>query len=425
MELPPPPNAPVSPGASATGASATGPSATGPLPAGPLPTGPATAAGSPANPGPLGPWAAPEPSPPRYRTEPLAPTGWTGTAKAPPTVRPGRWAALTTVLALAAGGVGGLVGATVADNGAPSPANPTAGPAATLAPRPISPGGGDVGDLVVAVERSVVSIRTGQGAGTGLVLTADGEVLTNAHVIDGARQLSVNVAGENQSRRVDLIDSYPEGDLALLKIRDASGLTPARLGRSSELRPGDDVVAIGNALGLRGDPSVTRGIVSALGRSVDSLTGMIQTDAAINPGNSGGPLINTAGEVVGINTAVRGGAQNIGFAIPIDTAMEFVERARKGEPAPVGAFLGIRSEVPADGSPGADLVTVDEGSAAADAGLLAGDRIVAVGSQPVAGPAELGGLIRARRPGEKVALRILRNGDEQDITITLGQRIET
>ena len=127
-------------------------------------------------------------------------------------------------------------------------------------------------------------------------------------------------------------------DVALLKIDDASGLPAAELGRSADVKVGEDVVAIGNALGLRGDPTVTRGIVSALNRTVENLTGMIQTDAAINPGNSGGPLVNSAGQVIGINTAVAAdGAQNIGFAIPIDKAKSLADRLKTGQgPAPTG-----------------------------------------------------------------------------------------
>src|SRR5207244_2517922 len=124
-------------------------------------------------------------------------------------------------------------------------------------------------------------------------------------------------------------------DVALIHIENASNLAVAELGKSSDVQVGDDVVAIGNALGLNGDPTVTRGIVSGLGRALGSLTGLIQTDAAINPGNSGGPLVNGAGQVIGINTAIatEANAQNIGFAIPIDTAASIADRLRTGKPA--------------------------------------------------------------------------------------------
>jgi len=401
------------------------PSYVGPTTSPATPSPPATPAAAPP---PATGWAAPTYPPPAGSPgDPTRPYQFSGAATGPPspttasaTTRPGRWVALTSVLALAAGVVGGVVGATVVE--------PKLGPTAPLlgSPRPAPlgtiPRTGDIGDLVARVEQSVVSVQTGTGQGTGVILTPDGEILTNAHVVEGARLLTVTVPGESQSRRVDVIDADTDGDLALLRIRDASGLMPADLGTSSDLRAGEDVVAIGNALGIRGDPSVTRGIVSGLGRSIDTLTGLIQTDAAINPGNSGGPLVNSAGEVVGINTAVRGGAQNIGFAIPIDTAMTFVARARTGDPAPVGGFLGLTSRNPQDGSPGAEVMSVEPGSAAGDAGIRPGDRILALDNKPVTGSAELGGIIRSRVPGDKVTVRIFRNGAETSLVVTLGER---
>jgi len=346
------------------------------------------------------------------------------TPTAPAAPRPGRWVALATGLSLVAGVVGGAIGAQL-DDDAPVAAT-AAGPVSSVA----NPGRastatgtpGDLQDLVAQVERSVVSIRAGQGQGTGVVLTPTGEILTNAHVIEGARTVSVTIPGESQTRRAEVVDADEGGDLALLRLADTEGLTPADLGSSAELRVGDDVVAIGNALGLRGDPSVTRGIVSGRDRSIGSLTGLLQTDAAINPGNSGGPLVNDRGQVIGINTAVRGNAQNIGFAIPIDTAKAFVDRARSGEPAPVAAFLGTTTREPADGSPGAEVVAVESGSAAERAGLEAGDRIVSVDGQSVAGSAELGGVIRARTPGSRAQLGIVRDGEERTLTATLAER---
>jgi S1-C subfamily serine protease len=198
----------------------------------------------------------------------------------------------------------------------------------------------DVAGVVAGVQQSVVSIETtvvtrqgpfgteGEGAGTGVVLD-DGYVLTNAHVVDGATDISVTVPGDDEPRTAELVASDSEADIAVLHVTDSDGMVVAPIGSSSDLQVGDQVVAVGNALALEGGMTVTQGIVSALDRSIDTddgtLSGLIQTDAAISSGNSGGPLVNAAGEVVGINTAVatsEGGvsASNIGFAISIDTA---------------------------------------------------------------------------------------------------------
>src|SRR6266540_3708851 len=190
-----------------------------------------------------------------------------------------------------------------------------------------------------------IAAATNQGpfastaAGSGIILTSDGEVLTNAHVVNGASSIKVTLNGESQSRTATLVGIDTSADLALLKITGASGLPTVTIGKSSEMAVGDDVVAIGNALALQGGPTVTSGIVSALNRSIDTdsgrMTGLIQTDAAISSGNSGGPLVNAAGQVIGINSAAAAStqnttAQNIDFAIPIDKAMTVVQQLRSG-----------------------------------------------------------------------------------------------
>ena len=176
--------------------------------------------------------------------------------------------------------------------------------------------------------------QQGTGAGSGLVIDTKGTILTNAHVIEGATDITVTVAGESKARTAEVIASDPSRDLALLRVDDTAGLVAAPLGTSSELSVGDEVVAIGNALALEGGPTVTQGIVSALGRSIETengtLQGLIQTDAAISSGNSGGPLVNSRGEVIGMNTAVAASsgtvnASNIGFAISIDAIRAFLE----------------------------------------------------------------------------------------------------
>jgi putative serine protease PepD len=205
----------------------------------------------------------------------------------------------------------------------------------------------DVPAVLAKVEPSVVSVQTqirqrngpfvaqGEGAGTGIVLSTDGKILTNAHVVADATSITVTLPGESTPRAAQLIGVDTTADVAVLQLSDVSGLTPAPLATVSTLGVGDDVVAIGNALALDGGPTVTSGIVSALNRSIETesgtLKGLIQTDAAISSGNSGGPLVNAAGQVVGLNTAaaLSGGgvnAENIGFAIPISTVLSVADR---------------------------------------------------------------------------------------------------
>jgi S1-C subfamily serine protease len=226
-----------------------------------------------------------------------------------------------------------------------------------------------------------------------------------------------------------LITADAGNDLALLKINCASNLKTVELGNSGDLRVGDDVVAIGNALDLRGGFTVTRGIVSALNRSIGgedggTLSGLIQTDAAINPGNSGGPLVNSAGQVIGINTAIDGQGQNIGFAIAIDKAKPIVERLRTGQSAAATprAYLGVTSQLSVDGSPGATVVDVGAGTPAAGAGLQAGDVIVALDNTPINDPDDLSEAIGAKKPGDRVTVTYNRAGARRTAQVNLGTR---
>ena len=191
-------------------------------------------------------------------------------------------------------------------------------------------------ELLQKVEPGIVAIRTSsvarygrfgsqvqQGAGTGMIVNADGVVLTNAHVVSGATTVYVSIPGDSEEHRATVTSSDTTSDIAVLQIQGAKDLTPVTLGSSADMSVGDEVIAIGNALALDGGPTVTTGIISAMGRDIEDSTtelhDLIQTDAAINPGNSGGPLFNARGEVIGMNTAVSSEAQNIGFAISIDS----------------------------------------------------------------------------------------------------------
>ena len=250
-------------------------------------------------------------------------------------------AAALTLAAVAAGAASGYVAGRAGDD------STGAAPSTPAVETGITPstGGIDVAAVVASVEPSTVSISThvvqqqgpfqveGEGAGTGIVIDEAGHILTNAHVVEGATEVSVAVNGEERSATVVGGDS--SRDIAVLQLDDPSGVVPADLGSSADVAVGDQVVAIGNALALEGGPTVTQGIVSAIDRSIDTpssrLTNLIQTDAAISSGNSGGPLVNAAGQVIGVNTAVAssgGGVQasNIGFVIPIEAAMELAQQ---------------------------------------------------------------------------------------------------
>ena len=312
----------------------------------------------------------------------------------------------------------------------------------------------DIQGVLAKVQPGVASIRTeafresdffglapSSGAGTGMVVTSDGEVLTNQHVVQGATRIRVTLYGERDARDADLIGGDPSADLALLKIRNASNLPTVTLGDSGTLRVGDDVVAIGHALALPGGPTVTQGIVSALDRSIaaedEQLDGLIQTDAAINPGNSGGPLANSRGEVVGINTAViqnagNSVAQNIGLAIAINRAKPIIEEIRSGRPVVTSrAFIGvssqtltpqIRRQFDFGAEEGAVVVEVVAGSPAENAGLRPGDVITRYADSPITTAEQLVEAVRRGKPGDKVEIVWVRGDEEMRETVTLGAR---
>ncbi len=314
-------------------------------------------------------------------------------------------------------------------------------------PAPREVAAGSVPSVVDKVSPSVVAIFTQglasdfffetvptQGAGTGIVASEDGHILTNAHVVEDARQIRV-LLNDGRELQARLIGADVESDLAVIKV-DADGLTVASFGDSDDLLVGQPVVAMGQALGLRGGPTVTSGIVSALDRSIRTqgavLDNLIQTDAAINPGNSGGALTDMAGNVVGVNTAIAGNAQNIGFAIAITPARAIVEQLIESGRV-VRPFLGIQmvelspaiaSQRNLDAEKGVLIVEVVPGSPAAEAGLQENDVITRIGDQEAEAPSDVTRVINSRQPGDRVELEIVRGGDSRTVTATLTERPE-
>jgi putative serine protease PepD len=394
-------------------------------------------------------WGAP-PMPP---TPPPAGPASVGSSAPPSPSRRGRravavLAATGLMLGAAAGGALLAVNLDDDDGGTAtsslSPATPAVGNQDDAPDEPLS-------QAAAAVLPSVVSISFESGQGSGVVISSDGQILTNNHVVaqaaDGG-QLSVTFSdGSDADARI--LGRDPATDLAVIQAEDVSDLTAAKLGSSGDLHVGDTVLAIGSPLGL--DGSVSAGIVSALDRSItlsndvpespfgnggelqttpSAVIDAIQTDAAINPGNSGGALINADGEVVGINTAIaslaggggvgsQGGNIGVGFAIPIDSARSIAEQLiENGEVT--HAFLGVRI-ADAENGEGAVVGQVDEGQPAADAGLEQGDVITKVDDTDITSGSDLTSAIRSHQPGDKVTITYTRDGDEKTAEVTLGE----
>lgn len=291
-----------------------------------------------------------------------------------------------------------------------------------------------VGPSTVTVMADIENGAFGMGGsvGTGIITTADGEIVTNAHVVEGATAIRVRLAGDTEPREAQLLALDIGNDLALIDI-DATGLTPAVFAKPGSVRLGDEVVAIGFALDLDGAPSVTLGIVSALDRTIvtanGALDGLVQTDAAISSGNSGGPLVNALGEVVGINTAVARGssttaASNIGFAISVGEALPVLGQLRDQADGTIReeGFLGVALDDRTDGGLGALIRAVNDGSPAATAGIKEGDVVIAVDGAAVEGAAGLIAAIRDLQPGDTAVIRVRRGDAELDLAATLTTR---
>lgn len=320
---------------------------------------------------------------------------------------------------------------------------------------------GTVMNVAQSVGPAVVSVRTNEGLGSGVIYDSSGLILTNAHVVDGAQSITIGmVDGRHFSGKV--VGSDSGFDVAVIKI-DGSNLPSAPLGKASELQVGEDVIAIGNPLGL--DHTLTTGVVSALNRPVSEGQGsynqpMIQTDAAINPGNSGGPLLDLNGQVVGITTLIAAPqgfpAQGLGFAVPVDTAKRIADQlVQSGKVTSSGQpFLGVslsdinrpdtvpgQPNVPIPGFPngrrgngatpratppsgvdhGALVTDVSSGSAAAQAGVQAGDVFISFDGFDIYNPDELLQRLVLHKPGDQVNATLIRGGQNMNVSITVGE----
>ena len=345
-------------------------------------------------------------------------------------------AATLAVVAWTAGLVGAVVGQRAGTWFDRPPQRPSSQPLDVAASRGPIEERLDVAAVADYVKPSTVTISAdtsrGVSLGTGVIITTDGEVVTNAHVIEGATEIRVRLAGETEPRRARLLAADQGNDLALLRL-DGDGFSAATFADPDSIRIGDEVVAVGFALGLDGDPSVTLGIVSALDRTLAQddvfLDGLIQTDASISSGNSGGPLVNAAGEVVGINTAVIRdnrviAAVNVSFAISAGEAIPVIESLREAavEGPREEAYLGVALADRNDGGQGAVVTSVQEGTPAESVGVAAGDLVVAIDGSSTDGTTGLIAAIRDREPGDSVTLTIVRGDERLDVDVTLTNR---
>jgi len=377
-------------------------------------------------------------------------------------IRAGRFLAGLVIVALVALFASTMVACTSDKSDAEQSASPTA--TARSTPSTASADEGSVPALYDSVRPAVVRVTTisttrtafgtqqTEGLGSGIILDKDGNILTNYHVVKGARELQVTL-GDQSSASATVVGTDPAGDLAVIKADFPSDITlsPATLGDSDQIRVGESVIAIGNPFGL--DGTVTEGIISGLDRTLSEqqnrpLRELIQTDAAINPGNSGGPLVDFSGDVIGINTAIENPSgtdtfSGIGYAIPINVAKQELSQLLAGKTV-VHARLGISGEtitpnlakeLNLTASEGVYVVQVDATGPAGQAGVrgaesatqnsltppAGGDVITGIDSQTTATFDDLATYVDTKQPGDKVTLHVIRDGNKMDIDVTLGE----
>lgn len=475
-DAPPTPGVPSPAGAPASPSGTTPP--TGTPPTGTPPTGPAVHPGGAPYPGatpghrpdwpygsappPSGPGAPPYGSVPPYGSGPpygggVPPYGWSWTPA--PAPRPARaaLAAVVAVCVLLAAAVGGVVGHQIW-RAAQNPTSSNTNPFGTLAPsggQGNSNGSGpeDSGSIASHVDPGLVDVNTQidsqglEGAGTGMVLTSNGEVLTNNHVIEGATRISVTDVGNGRTYVGQVVGYDRTHDVAVLQLVGASGLQTVQTGDSSKVNVGQGVVAIGNANGTGGTPSYAGGTITALGQTItarddadgssEQLTGLMATNADIVSGDSGGPLVDSSGHVIGIDTAASSGYQfqggsNQGYAIPINTALSIARQIESGNGSSTvhlgsTALLGVEVSPGNDAfgfggssQSGADVVGLLADSPAANAGIVAGDVITSVAGHTITSGDSLTNTMLGLRPGQTVSVGYTdTSGQNQTTSVTL------
>jgi S1-C subfamily serine protease len=337
-------------------------------------------------------------------------------------------AAVAAAVAIAAGGIWAR-GATTT-----TPATRRAAAATPVRNKNLSTAAiADQDDAAIVDVVTTLGYQNGQAAGTGIVLTSNGEILTNHHVIQGSTSITVKISNSSQTYKATVVGFDATDDIAVLQAEGASGLTTAPLGDSSAVTVNQSVVAIGNALNKPGLPTVTEGTVTTLGQSisvsgdngtVERLKNLLETSAPLQPGNSGGPLLDTAGQVIGINTAASAGnipnqGTNDGYAIPINDALAIAHQIESGHSTAAvhlgpSGFLGVRLQVgqdvgggPASGSSSGSGVLVggvEAGTPAASAGISAGDQIIAAAGTTVSSQSDLTSAISAKHPGDTITV---------------------
>ncbi|HEV7804913.1 MAG TPA: trypsin-like peptidase domain-containing protein [Solirubrobacteraceae bacterium] len=385
---------------------------------------------------------------PRRRIVPRAATPTASTGSPPPARRPDEHepadrsvlrrrrmvgivvGTLVAALLIAAGVLGASL---LRDDASPSASLPVIPGAAPADQRSRS-----IRAIYAAVKDSVVPVRvrgaTSEGSGTGFVIDRGGVIVTNAHVVKDAQQVQVRLTDKGGYIDADVVGADVSSDLAVLHVDSSSAakLRPLPLADSDKVQVGDATLAIGYPLGINRSASASSGIVSGLGRSIDaannfSIDKVIQTDAAINPGNSGGPLLDAAGRVIGVNTAILtaggGGSVGIGFAVPSNTMRRVVPRLERGRTVR-HAYLGVQTREFQSG-PGAYVAGVSPGTPADHAGLQVGDVVVGVDGTSVTIPEDISAAIQNRQPGDSVSVEVQRAGARKSLQATLGVRPES
>jgi putative serine protease PepD len=353
----------------------------------------------------------------------------------------GRFAALVAIAILVVGGAAFAAGLLLSndDNGGKGSTTPVAA-LPSVGSKPITPTRGQTraGTIYAQASPAVVSIKTNTGTGTGFLINKDGTLVTNDHVVETAKTVQVKFGTDGRTIQGDVKGVDPSSDLAVVHIDPGSipgGVKPLEFADSRGVSVGDVAIAIGNPFGL--DRTLTEGIVSSLGRTLKAPNGfqiddVIQTDAAINPGNSGGPLLDDGGKVIGVNSqiatnGVTSGNVGIGFAVPSNTVRQVVPGLKLGKTVS-HAWLGVSIDSTGASAPtatsGAVVGGVETGGPAEQAGLQAGDVVKRIDGQEIQDATELSSYINSKAPGDKIKMTVERDGQSQDVDVTLQDRPE-